>query len=393
MALKLLPGDVIHGLMVAPSIMVRQPNGVETAANTFGTASAEVAWTWQEADLSPDRTEIVFSSLVSPYIKRFSLSDMELMAAPGNLPTGGCKNVEYSPDGSLIALAHAAAPYVTIYERANMRKRSDFATSVGAAANALCFTKDGTHLIIGLEVSPFIAIYNLVTGDRLPNPTQLPAAGVDWVELSPDGSFVALSIGSSAIQYVYKTSDWSAISLGSLSGSLKKAKWNSDGSRLAQSTSSSPHLRIWDVSGDNFTARTVAATEASPGGGIVWLDDDTILMQTDTRYMIYNISTNAWKYAFTGYYPSTSNLGLFLYPGGARRKFAGSVKNGEGSPLSREIIAFDRESGRIIGKTLSDASTGNFELQVWSNLPAVVYAVGQGGETTELFDSVIPVPI
>ncbi len=100
MALKLLPGDVIHGLMSAPSIMVRQPNGVETAANTFGTASAEVAWTWQEADLSPDRTEIVFSSLVSPYIKRFSLSDMELMAAPGNLPTGGCKDVEYSPNGS-----------------------------------------------------------------------------------------------------------------------------------------------------------------------------------------------------------------------------------------------------------------------------------------------------
>lgn len=395
MPLKLLPGDIIHGLLSAPSILVRQPSEAVTAASSLGSAAAEVLWKWEEGAFSPDHTEIAFCSKVSPYIKRFALSDMSQFPQPGNLPTSACTDIAYSPDGNVIAVSHISAPFVTRYTRSTMVKLPEFVTGVGAQANAVCFTKDGRYLVLGLEVSPFIAIYDLITGDRLTTPSTVPNAGVDWLEPSPDGRFIAVSCGSSVNQYVYKTSDWSAILLGTaLTGTLKKAKWNSTGSMLAQSTSSTPYLRIWDVSGEAFALNTTAvAPVPCPGGGLAWLDDRTLVVQTDTDYRYFDITSNSWSYAFAGYYPSTADLGLLLFPGGARRKFAGTVKDGLGNPLVRKIVANDRGSGRILGKTISSAADGTFTLNVWSNLPAIVYAVGDGGETTELFDSVVAVSI
>lgn len=394
MAIKILPGDVIYGMKGTPRIIVRQPSDPTDVYHSWGTADGEANFFWYEADASPDLSEIAFGVSTTPFIRRFNLADGTLFPPPGNLPPAACEAIAYRPDGTTIAVAHNSSPFVTRYNRADMTKLTDFAVSPGSHAHAVRYSPDGSILAVGHELTPFISLYDVATGTKLANPATLPVAGVDNIGFSPDGAYLYCFSGGTGVQYVYRTSDWTAISLGSQTSATKNGRFSPDGTKLAMSGSSSAYLRIWDIAAGVFTPRTVAAApEASPGGGMRWLDDDTIIFQTDTRWYKYTLSTNAWTYAYPGLYPSGSapGLGCFIFPGGAKRKFAGTVKDGSGNPLVRDVVAYDRASGRTIGKTKSSAVDGTFVMEVWSNLPAVIYAVGEGAEVTELFDAVIPV--
>lgn len=395
MAITLLPGDLIYGMGATPRIIIRQPTDPLDVFHSWGTADGEANYFWYEARISPDLAEIAFGVSSSPFIRRFNLANGSLYPNPGVLPPAAVESLDYSPDGTIIAVAHNGSPFVTRYNRADMQKLTDYPVSPGSQAHAVRYSPDGSLLAVGHESTPFLTIYNTLTGEKLPNPAQLPVAGVDNVGFSPDGQMLYAFSGGTGNQYVYLTADWTAISLGSQSGSTKNGRWNPSGTMLAMATSGSGSLRMWDRGPDNsMTARTVAtAPEAAPGGGLHWLDDDRLLMQTDQRWYQYRPSTNTWSYAYPGIYPSGSapGFGILQFPGGAPRKFAGTVKDGGGNPLERNLVAYDRGSGRIIGRTRSSAVDGSFTMPVWSNRPAVIYAVGEGGEMTEYFDAVTPV--
>lgn len=396
MAIKLLPGDLLLGMNAVPRILIRQPDQPSDVFHSWGTADGEANFFWYEAAMSPDLNEIAFGVSASPYIRRFNLTDGSIFPAPGSVPAGQVEALDYSPDGTRIAVAHPNSPFVTRYNRADMTKLADFAVSPGSAGHAVRYSPNGAILAVGHESTPFISLYDTATGNKLPNPATLPVAGVDNIGFSPDGTYLYCFSGGTGNQYVYNTADWSAINLGSQTGTSKNGRFSPDGTKLAMSTSSTGYLRMWDVAGGAFTPRTVAtAPEASPGGGMRWLDNDTLIFQTDARWYYYKPSTNTWTYAAPGVYPSSSapGLGCFVVPGGARRKFAGTVKDGSGNPLDRLVVAYDRASGRRIGQTRSSAVDGTFELLVWSNNPAVVYAVGEGGQLTELADAVVPVNV
>lgn len=394
---KILPGDIVYHVQGLPRIMMRQPLNTLGAYYAMGTLDGETLNNGiTDIAFSPDLTRMALALSSSPFIRRFNLADNTAFPNPGSLPAGIPTGIRYHPDGSVIYISHATTPFITRYNTADMTKLADFAVSPGSNANGVAVSPDGTKLAVVTASTPFIHLYDLTTGTKLANPAVIPAGTGQSCDFSPDGTKLFVAVGSTNNQLVYNVADWSSITITtpSLAGTTKDCRFSPDGSLLAIVSSSSPYLRVYNVA--DWTIRTLSGIDTTALAKCRWMDNSKLIYGCDARFRIHDVIANTeFEPGGFGIFgtQTAATSGLAVYPGGASRKFAGTVKDGAAASLARDLVAYDRGSGRIIGKARSSAVDGSFTMPVWSNRSAVIYAVGEGSELTELFDNVTPVTV
>jgi hypothetical protein len=205
------------------------------------------------ASINNTASYIGVSMSSSPYVKFYTFSPSTKIATattqPGTLPTSAGTAISWHPTSNIAAIGHTSTPYLSVYSLSGSTATKLTNPTVLPAGSAtvvkwnhngtsliVCYTTtykiynfngstftditagittlpavgtisdaswvyDGTNtsLVFTGTTSPYIAIYNR-SGDtftKLTNPTTLPINGADQAAWSPDGTKLALSVGTS----------------------------------------------------------------------------------------------------------------------------------------------------------------------------------------------------
>ncbi len=341
-------------------------------------------------DLLPDNSELATTLGSTASLVMYDMSGNNGNRSSSTTFPSAANDVHCSPNGQRVAVASAGTPYISEFAVSDLSKLATVGTLPPGAGRCARYSPDSSLLIVGHTTTPFFSIYDTATGAKLANPATLPAGYVTAARFSPDGTKLYLGVTGTVQQLVYNVADWTVANIpgGTLVGTTKRMSLSPDGTKLAISTSSSPYLRVIDLVAGTAYA-TPSGLEAAAPVDVSWLDSNVLIYEaTYMRAIDYSSGAPVHLGVFKFGHSATSFLCM---PGGARRFFAGTVKDGSGNPLEREVRVIHRATGRIIGSTKSSAVDGKFQLMVFNAQPAIVYAVGTGTEKLELFDSVTPV--
>ena len=320
-----------------------------TSSSTFRASKVEYA---------PDFSELFIGLLGSPYFHRLSLPTYALSTSPAAVPSYGCIGASYSPDGRYLAVGMngTASPGYLVYDRlANMAVVSGLPTVAGPI-NSVRFLADSRSLVVIARNAPSVMV-DVVSKTTIFSsfPSQGNRGAADGA-LSPDGSKFFVPLPYSTIS-IWNTADWTRYDDGSAvlpttnNNYINRVEWIGNGCVVTHEDSSNiqQRIKVWDVT-------------------------------TPTPMILGSPIGAAWD-----------TVSFSVMPGGGLFKFAGIVNNGATTYLERKIRAVDRATGRNLGETMS-LPDGSFSLPVFSPRPAILYCVGENGETTQLADDVTPVP-
>ncbi|QLI49478.1 hypothetical protein vBPaeMUSP25_23 [Pseudomonas phage vB_PaeM_USP_25] len=267
------------------------------------------------------------------------------------------RNLAFSPDGLRLAVLHASAPYLRIYNTSDW-SFVNVASGLGGASsnyNDLYFTGDG-RLVVGSTVAPYLATVNLATGAIL-------------------------------------NSISSAVSLNSVSGLMK----HPDSNQLiwvgSSSSSASKHIGVYDLDSYQLSlpfadiGTTIwSAVLDKVNREIIFLHSDALgrncsIIKLDEPSVIHDPGDDI-KSHVTG---TPSPQGLVILERDIAR-INGTVRDIDNLPAARRVIAFHREGGYMAASTMSDPSTGDYELIVENtDLHDVQFRVEEGELLNDLF--------
>ena len=252
-------------------------------------------------DFHPNGLVLAVSITVSPYIRfynrvnnTFSTGTTTISQLPSAASTRG---IAWHPNGQFIAVPQETSPYINIYVR-NSNTYSRLADSVfggtlpPGAVRGVSWNPTGDVLAMGLNASPWVYFYKFnvqtATFTRITNVSgSTISGGADNVDWHPSGNIVTVAHSNSP----YMTNFWwdgttftKLANPSSLpSGSQASAPaWSFDGSYLAISGGSSPFIYIYTVN-INGTSSTLnqlpTSTTLSPSAaasqcyGMRWTND------------------------------------------------------------------------------------------------------------------------
>jgi len=397
----ILPGDIVVGDSTTMGVHFCSPSGADQLENLLLNSQTALQSTRTDVVLTPDRSLAFVALSVTPFIAKIDVAAGTRAANPTNLPAGAANRVAISPDGAEIAVGHATTPYFTRYNASDMTVVASpdiVPTGTGWGAG---YSPNGTWLAVGHQTSPFVSLYDRATNTKLSNPGTLPPTTVTRAVFSPDSSKLACVCENTSPRIrIYNTSDWSAVSLSATLGSAAfyEAAWSPDGGKLAVGSSSgsaSTAFYVYDTSTWTFiTLPSLTGYKLGRVRAMQWFGSDVLMVVMDStpaNALIIDIAnTTILREVDTG----VSVLsGAYVAPGGSFRRIAGTVFDGESdpNPLERNVRAYDRATGKLIGSAESNAS-GDFEMFVFHGRTASVQAVGTT-ENSQLIDSVIPIPV
>ena len=221
----------------------------------------------------------------SPYVQAWTFDNTTgntAAIAAGNFsanPTGACVGISWSSDGQYLALAmYNSSPYFIVY-------------SVSGSGTSTTFTKLSTT---GLTVPAAAG----VKVQFLPNSNYAGARLAVYHETLPYyyeyaiASGTMSNVGNSVINY----NPISAINSGATNTTGGVSQWNSTGTYLAISQSTTPYINVYSRSGDTFTKLTNPGTlPTGSANGVAWSSTATGISLTvghaTTPFMsIYNLS-------------------------------------------------------------------------------------------------------
>ncbi len=286
--------------------------------------------------------------------------------------------------------------------------------------------------------SPYLYVFDWETGDLLTIPTT-GLGNVSAVKFSPDGEYLALTHATTPFLRIYKTSDWTFISPVPAVVEGGSIVWSADSQKFALQTNQSSSNGIIVFSKDGVllfrttTADQASRLEASDShygqnaayfvgrasgtiAKIIKLDFDTYELTnilTQNEYQVYSCAVDEdGNYIYFTHskiedrYISRIKLvppytlerigaaeslfasdraSMVIYKNGAG-KISGTVRDIDNTPASREVLAYDRATGNLSGRTVSDALTGNYSLPTLNTKPHdVVFRAAPGEQLNDIF--------
>jgi YVTN family beta-propeller protein len=211
------------------------------------------------------------------------------VANPATLPTGAVTGLAYSPEGDHLLVGNGTlAPRVAIYPWSGTAlgtKLADPATLPASQVNDIEFSPDGNYVAFAIAATPFIEVYawtGSTLGAKQPNPLTLPGfsgVGGKTVTWSPDGGYVVVGGAGGALVYGYA---WTDVGFGSLvavpaaapAGTVNGAAFSPDGTALAVAVGTTPYVNTyaWNA---GFGAKATAAATAPTGiaEDVAWSPD------------------------------------------------------------------------------------------------------------------------
>lgn len=280
----------------------------------------------------------------SPFLYVFDYATLSLQTV-STTGLGNVWSLDFSHDGSKLAVGHTTAPYLRVYDTSTWTY-TDAATSAASVRYCVKWSPDDTVLFALGNANPHFCVYN-------PN---LSTRHVGLNDFSH-----GVSQGSHAVDHA----------------TLPKACYFScgqnDGNAVNKihlynyATTSFTNIRGTGVS-EPFKGIAVDADNnilwafGGPGNGITIrrfdLTSNTEITGKDSQFKKINNTSAALQY---------TSIALLRRSNGT---ISGSVRDITNTPVAREVNAFDRASGILYARTMSDAVTGDYVL----NLP---YSTGE----------------
>lgn len=354
-------------------------------------------------------------------------------------------NYAISPDGQKAVVTNAGAGVGSfLYSTAAPTEAHIFpsgsTTTASFSGSVSCVGSSDTHFAVG-GTSPFLYVFDWAT-KTLQTTNNTGLGTVIKVKFSPDGSKLAVLHITTPYLRIYNTADWTFINAGTASGypgNVNDADlFFTDDGRLVTGTNSSPYLCTYDVAtGARLNAITATATNNSVISLVKHPDQNALIWMGNTasgrRSGLYNLSTYAVSNPFvdpaavvtscvldsvnrelilihnalSGRYCSIISLDaptVLVDPGehlasqiqssGFKLvvverdigKITGTVRDIDNNPAARRVMAFNRDGGYLSASTMSDASTGNYELYVENTgLHDVQFRIADGELLNDLF--------
>lgn len=216
---------------------------------------------------------------------KYSSGSWSNITAPSiTLPSNG---VSFAPSANYLCVVVSGAPRIYIFKRSGDTFSNAGVTITGALANngnECVFSRDGNFVHVALQSTPFVESFSRSadTFTKLSNPASLPGSVAAAIDVSPDGSVVA--VGTSAFGsplYCYSFNGTILSILSSIntqpSGGVTKARFSKDAAWLAVGIVPSPYLQIYAVSGTGasatFTLQTISGS--TPGATVTGVDFDS----------------------------------------------------------------------------------------------------------------------
>lgn len=266
----------------------------------------------------------------NPFLYVFDLVTGGLQAVPVT-GLGAVYAIAFSPDGSRLAVCHSTTPFLRVYNVADW-SYVNAATAFVAYATDVCWTANGEKIVVVSSSSSdgVLAVYSK-EGVRLFSSTTLQAYVMNAAHV--------LSGENAAI----------------VSGSGVGATTNS---------------RIRKIDLDTFSVTTLV--EATAATNSLCVDE-----ADGKGYVVHSAIGGRYISEFPlaggALEPTSPTLQALVINNNACLKLlekdtgrvTGTVRDIGNLPAQRTILAYERISGRLSGKTISDAVTGNYTL----NLP------------------------
>jgi len=171
---------------------------------------------------------------------------------------------------------------------------------------------------------PYLARASVSKKRQLPITGGLPSSTANGVAISPDGSLCAVAHYNSPYLTVYRTSDWSKVTISSPPpGTANGVAFNQDGSLCAVAHGSSPYLTVYRTSD--------------------W-------SKVDHPFAVVPANSYTRGVAFFASSP---------------RVIRGNVRDLNGTLVSRRVRVYDRTDGALCGSATSDPITGEYEVLLY----------------------------
>lgn len=286
---------------VTPFVTIYEQQLSPSALTKLANPSSLPADVGRGIAFSTDGSLLAVAHESTPFIAIYETDVRVKLANPANLPAGTGVAVAFSPDDSMLAMAHSSAPALTIWNTDDWTKQENPAVLPTTNGHSVAFTPDGLTLAVGHNLTPFITLYQrqgspLVwtkiaapstlppatvlgiafnpagtlmalansggtpyisiyssTGSptgwhKIADPSTLPTGDAYGCAFSPDGELLAVAIDVSPYLIVYRTDDWTTVTISDLPVSnAASVHFSADGAYLAVGHSNTPFLTIYDV--------------------------------------------------------------------------------------------------------------------------------------------------
>jgi WD40 repeat protein len=375
---SLMVFDTVNNNMTSPITGV--PPTLSVAANY------EVITTKDLAFMIHGRTTTPFISVIDAetgnYVTPYSAN-----------PGAAVQALAISPDGSRIACGLTGGNFIIYYTYPGWVW--SVGPNPGAAVSDIAFSPDGTKLAVALGASPWAKVYDVATGsDITPAWATAPSGAINGIAWSPDGARLALTgttTGGNALRVYNATTGAVLFSATTFTG--RRCAFSPNGTILAVATNGTGNsgLRFWTVPAGTEVTRTKTTIAQGTTRHVRWIDDDYMMAFCANCAFIYRYSTQTVVNFAVNHY--TTDYGAGFVEGAAVRKLAGTVVNDSNVPVERRVVVFDARTGIRLGETMSNATTGAFEIVIFSPDFVNVVAYGITGENCRVFGPVTPVAL
>lgn len=277
---------------------------------------------------------------------------------------GVVMGLDFSPDGSLLAVYHQTAPYLRIYKTADWTY-TDVATAVqpgapSAPAKGIRFNADGTKLVVATNFAPAIAVYNPLTMARLysGSPIGNTAGQVIQSRVNSNEMFIALSA----------TTNVAAL------------KFNLDSYTFIYATGA-PNVVCYSLALDEGARILYAMTDATGDFFQLRFNADTMAELPRDYGVLYQ-------------YCRFGNTACAIIQS-EQHIISGTVRDKNNLPVARMVRAYRRSDGWLAAQTTSNATTGNYLINVYDAGPYDLQFLTLEGELLNdlFFANVEPEPV
>lgn len=279
---------------------------------------------------------------------------------------GTVTSIAFSPDGTKLAVAHDTSPYLRVYDTSDW-SYVNAATSAGASRQGVCFTSDGSAIVTNGRSSPYLTVFTPDLATRTYNSTSSTFSGASsFMGICPHPTKPKSVIGRAG---------------NSTNSTYRKLyEFNTEDNTVTDIIPAVTTVVVLGVAFD-ATLNQMFVTHGSWDNRTVTIFDLTTYEQLPEQPLIFRINNNG------NVFPLVLERDIY--------RISGTVRDINNDPASREVLAFSRATGELVGKAISDPVSGDYEIIVPDEGPYdVQFRIADGELLNDLFYArVIPQPV
>lgn len=321
---------------------------------------------------------------------------VSLAVPPGSSVT----DIAQSKADGTIAMTTTGAPFLFLYSY------PDFTYIPGpsainpppSTAYSCNFSDDGTKLCIGHMTLPLVMVYNTSTwADIVPTLSDTPTSATipQGAAMSPDGNYIAIGGGATGNRSrVWNLNTGARLYL-ETSTPVGVPCFTPDSSKVLWQISNSTTIREVTLPGGTLRSITIPGVSGMGSSSTfrkLQFDNEGKLLMSCHRGVTFLFDYE--NEVLLSQVPNENNSSApsaALDPRTQKRRISGVVTDDLGAPAERTIFVHDMASGRLLGVTTSNGTTGAYSVIILSAQPVYVIAEGSSGEQHKILSNVIPV--